>query len=90
MLLENDKKTTGFGQHWPSSGFVIRKNCMLQSVYIQHAAAYRYRDLIIEDFELNMAYSLGVEPSGVGSEHLSDEKTDDGQCWPKHAVFIIF
>jgi len=39
-----------------------------------------------------MAYSLGMEHSDVGSEHanLSDEKPDDGQCWPKHVVFIIF
>jgi len=21
---------------------------------------------------------------------LSDDKPDDGQCWPKHVVFIIF
>jgi len=34
------------------------------------AAAYRCWDLIIEDFKLNMAYILSVEPSDVGSEQV--------------------
>ena len=45
---------------------------------------------IIEDFGLNMAYSLGMEPSDVSSEHLSDKNPDEYQCWPKHVDFIIF
>jgi len=46
-----------------------------------------------------MIYSFDMEPSVVGSAHitrlhtqhtnLSDEKPDDGQCWPKHVVFTI-
>ena len=39
-------------------------------IRIENAAAYRCSDLIIEDFELIMAYSLGVEPSDVGSEQV--------------------
>ena len=31
---------------------------------------YQCWDLIIDDFELNMAYSLGMEPSDVGSEQV--------------------
>ena len=31
---------------------------------------YRCWDLIIGDFELNMAYRLSVEPSDVGSEQV--------------------
>ena len=31
---------------------------------------YRCWDLIIEDFELNMEYSLGMGPSDVGSEQI--------------------
>ena len=47
-----------------------------------------------------MAYSVGMEPSDVGTAHITrlhtqhakllDEKPDDGQCWPKHVVFTIF
>ena len=37
-----------------------------KSVYTNYAAAYRCRDLIIEDFELNIVYSLSVEPSDYG------------------------
>jgi len=46
--------------------------------------------------ELNVAYSLGAEPSDVGSEPvggkgiLLDEKPDGGQYRPKYVVFIIF
>ena len=39
-------------------------------MYIKHEAAYRCCDLIIKDFELNMAYSLGMEPSDVCSEQV--------------------
>jgi len=70
-------KTTRFGQHWPSSGSSSETTVCCECVYIKHAAAYRFWDLIIEDFELNMAYSLGVEPSDVGSEHT---KPDDIHC----------
>ena len=45
---------------------------------------------IIEDFGLNIAYSLGMEPSDVGSDHHSDKNPDEHQCWPKYVVFIIF
>ena len=44
----------------------IQKIVSCKSVHIKHAAAYRRSDLIIEGFELNIAYSLSVEPSGCG------------------------
>jgi len=34
-----------------------------KSVYIKYAAAYQCWDLVIEDFELNIAYSLSVVSS---------------------------
>jgi len=64
VLLENDN-TTCFGQRWPSSGF-IRKIICCKNAYIKYADAYRCWDLINEDIELNIAYSLIVEPSGYG------------------------
>jgi hypothetical protein len=54
-------KTACFGQYWPSSGFSSERIVCRKSVYIKHAAVYRRRDLIIEDLELNVSYSLGVE-----------------------------
>ena len=54
----------------PSSGFSSERFVCCKYVYIKHAAVYRFSDLIIEDFELNMAYSLGMEPSDVGSEQV--------------------
>ena len=59
-----------FGQHWPSSGFSSEKFVYCRSVYIKLVAANRCWNLIIEDFELNMAYSLGMEPNDVGSESV--------------------
>jgi hypothetical protein len=63
-------KTTCFGQHWPSSGFSSERIVCCKSVYINHAAEYRCGDLIIEEFELNMANILGAEPSDVGMSQL--------------------
>ena len=60
-------KTTCFGHYWPSSGFSSERSVCRRSVYIRHVAAYRCSDLIIECLELNMVYSLGMEPSEVGS-----------------------
>jgi len=60
-------KTTCFGQHWPSSCFSSERTVCCKSVHIKHLAAYRCSDLIIEDLELNMVHSLGVEPRDVGS-----------------------
>ena len=63
-------KTTCFAQQWPSSGFSSEMFVCCKSVYIKHAAAYRCWDFIIEDFEWNVAYSLGMEPNDVGSEQV--------------------
>ena len=51
-------------------GFSSERIVCYESVYIRHAAAYRCWDLIIEDLELNMVYSLGMEPIEVGSESV--------------------
>jgi len=63
-------KTAYFVQHWPSSGFLFERFVYCNSGYIKHAATNRCCDLIIGDFELNMAYSLGMEPIDVGSEQV--------------------
>ena len=64
--------TTCFGHYWPSSGVSSERIVCCRSVYIRLVAANRCWDLIIEDFELNMAYSLGVEPNDVGSESVGE------------------
>jgi len=56
-----------FGQHWPSSVFSSKRFVCFKIGYLKHAAMYQCQDLIIEDFELNMAYSLCMEPSDMGS-----------------------
>jgi len=63
-------KTTCFGQHWPSSDISSERFVCCKSVHIKHTAAYRCCDLIIEDFEIHTAYSLGVELSDMGSEQV--------------------
>ena len=63
-------KTTCFGHYWQSSGFLSERTVCCKIVYIRYAAAYRCSDLIIEDFELNMVYRLGMEPSDVGSKQV--------------------
>jgi len=45
---------------------------------MKQAVAYRCSDLIIEDFELNMVYSLGMEPSDVGSEPVGGGEGEGG------------
>jgi len=50
--------------------FLIRKKCMLEECLYKACSCIPMLRFIIKGLELNMVYSLRIEPSEVGSESV--------------------